>query len=68
MSIFSSAAMTGFCRSEPGAMATSSLIPPPPKKPKTIIKIKGKASVNTTAEGLRIIERKLALARAKVAL
>ena len=63
----SSAVITGFCRSDPGAMARSTFTPPLPKKPKTRIKISGKARVKTTAEGLRIIDRKLAFARASVA-
>ena len=65
---FSRATIIGFCKSESGAMATSIFVPPPPKKPKTKIKISGKARVNTTAEGLRIIDLKLAFAKAKVAL
>ncbi|WP_431294267.1 hypothetical protein [Pedobacter sp. P26] len=65
--VFSSMPITGLFTSEPGVTPTSIWVPPPPKKPKTRINIKGKASVNTTADGLRIIDRKLALARARVA-
>ena len=46
---------------------TSSLIPPPPIKPNTNIKINGNTNVKTTAEGLRVIERKLALLMANIA-
>ena len=39
----------------------------PPILAKTTININGKAKLNTTAEGLRIIDRKLANAMARVA-
>ena len=41
---------------------------PPPIKPNTIINTKGKTKLNTTADGLRKIERKLALVMASIAL
>ncbi len=41
---------------------------PPPIKPKTIIKTKGKTKLKTTAEGLLKIDRKLALVIASIAL
>ncbi|MNI78988.1 hypothetical protein D3C73_1354140 [compost metagenome] len=59
--------ITGLLTSDPGVMPTSMCVPPPPKNPKTRINIRGKASVKTTAEGLRIMERKLAFAKARVA-
>ncbi len=42
--------------------------PPLLKNPNTKIKISGNAILNTTAEGLRKIERKLALVMANMAL
>jgi hypothetical protein len=47
--------------------ATHKLIPPPLMNPNTNIKMSGNASVNTTAEGLRRIDRKLALEMASMA-
>ena len=41
--------------------------PPPQKKPNTKIKIRGKAMLKTTAEGLLNIERRLALVMANIA-
>jgi hypothetical protein len=40
----------------------------PPIKPNTNINISGNNNVNTTDDGLRVIDRKLALAMASVAL
>ena len=52
----------------PGVAAISRLYPEPsPIKPKTRIKIKGKASVKIIAEGLLIIDCKLAFIKERIA-
>jgi hypothetical protein len=48
-------------------MPSSSVIPFPPRNPKTRINISGNARVNTTAEGLLVMERKLAFEMASIA-
>jgi hypothetical protein len=47
--------------------ATLTVTPPPPIKPKTRIKIKGKANPNITAEGLLNIALRLAFVIASIA-
>src|SRR5262245_29308800 len=57
----------GFCLSQSFLTATSTEKPPLPMNPKTRIKTIGNASVNTTAEGLRKMERRLAFVIASMA-
>jgi hypothetical protein len=66
--IFLIDAYTGFDVSDLGSIATVTLILPPLlKKPNTKIKMSGKAMLNTTAEGLLNIERRLAFVMANMA-
>jgi len=53
--------------SDRGATTTSILVPPPPINPKTTINISGNAKVKITADGLLVIDLKLAFAKASVA-
>jgi hypothetical protein len=66
--IFLMEAYTGFNVSDLGSMATFTLILPPLlRKPNTKIKIRGKAMLKITAEGLLNIERRLAFVMANMA-
>ena len=67
--IFRIAANTGLAVSDCEVKATlTEIFPLLPIKPNTKIKIRGKAILNNTAEGLRKIARKLALVMANMAL
>src|SRR6185369_7265566 len=64
---FINAWYTGLFLSQSFFTATSTENVPPPMNPKTTIKIKGNNNVKTTADGLRIVDRKLALVIASIA-
>jgi hypothetical protein len=65
--MFFKAKYTGLFFSELLLTPSSTPNPPPPINPNTRINISGNNNVKTTAEGLRVMERKLALAIANIA-